>query len=260
MNSQKILDQIRGLQAETNIKYYNIKDIRRNTKKESLPRGGQIDSETTATPPLVSSSFTSSSLSANADIASLVSLQDGTTSLALAQEVVKENAVLKESSVPDIRYAKISTRKTTKNLVRRKLNFDFIVRDSTAINKITFATTPHAWEWLRDLKRDYELGKLSESDWAWYSKVYEDFKRIKQTNSRATMGKGVWRASTQQKGSKPVKRTDCIFTGDQAAVYIGSWHNNFELEAITSGRAANYYDSHAEYRNTETDYDELSWE
>lgn len=254
-----------SLGPETNIKYYNIKDIRRNTKKASLPaspQDSQMTPETRATPPLVSSAFASPSLSPSGDIAALVSLRDGTTSSVAdaTQEVVKATEMLTGNASPDIRYAKITTRRQTKNLDRRKLNFDFVVKNSTALNKLTFSTTPDAWEWLRDIKRDYEIGKLTEADWQWYSAVYDRFKEVKTANPRATIGKGNRRASNTDRGSKPVRRTACIYTGTHVEVCVGQWHNEFELEAITQGRATTYYDSHAEYRCVDSEYEDLTWE
>ena len=240
----------------------NIKDIRKNTKDSTLLDSSQFDLGTRATPPFAPKSFTSSSVSPIGDIAPLVSLQDGTTSsVAVAtQEVVKTNEILKASAGPDIRYAKITSRRTTKNLSRKKLNFDFVVENSTTMNKITFSTTPEGWEWFRDIRRDYESGKLTEQDWLWYNRVYDRFQEAKKQEPRVTIGKGMRRATKTQRGSKPVKRTAVIYTTSHTKVYIGDWEYVFEMEAITSGRAENYYDSHAEFRKPNSDYEDLSWE
>ncbi len=235
--------------AETNIKYYNSKDIRKNIKEKSLPDASEIARGSVPSAPTEPSSLTSS-LSA-----SPVPLRGGTTSV--GTEVVE---TAKEGSGPDIRYAKITTRRTTKNLDRRKINFDYVVDGSTKMNKVTFATTPKGWEWLRDIKRDYADGKLTEQDWAWYQAVYERFQEVKQQCPSATIGKGTRRAERNQKSSKVIKRTACIYTTTHAEVCVGSWHNEFELESIMSGRASTYYDSHAEYRNDTSDYEDLSWE
>jgi len=252
-------------EAETNIKYCNIKEER--LKKKELKKvsaeclsgisGSETISGTTATPPLVPSFITSSlPLSPNGDIArndSLVSLQDGTTSSANAQEVVKENAA--EGSGPDIHYAKVTVRKPAKNTRRRKINFDFNVTDSNKMNKLTFATTDKFWEWERDIKRDYENGSLSEQDWAWYQRVAADYKKAKGSIANATIGKGCQRGN-----SKAMKKTACIYTGTEVNVYIGSWEHCFELEGIFSGPAATHHDAMAEYRNNRTGYQDLSWE
>ena len=245
MDNNEILESIRARQAETNIKYYNNKDIRRNTKDKSLASASEIDSGPTPSAPSGTSLLPSASSSANAS----VPLQGGTTSV--GTEVVKA----KEGSGPDIRYAKITTRKSTKNLRRKKINFDYVVNGSTAINKVTFATTNQGWEWLRDIKRDYAEGKLTDEDWAWYQQVYDRYNEIKQQQPSATIGKG-----NKRESSKPLRRTACIYRTTHAEVYMGSWATEFELESIVSGRATTWYDSHAEYRNDRSDYEDLTWE
>lgn len=243
-------------QAETNIKYCNSIYERRNKKElkqvsAECPQGisgSETISGTTPSAPLVPSTLTSSSsLSPNGDIAPLVSLQDGTTSA--SAEVVKTN------SGPDVHYAKITTRKPTKNIRRRKINFDFNVNGSNKMNKVTFATTDKFWEWERDIKADYQSGALSEEDWAWYQRVAADYKTVKTAIPHATIGKGCQRGN-----SKAMKKTACIYTGLEAQVYIGDWSHTFELEPIHSGPASTHHDSVAEYRNNRTGYTDLTWE
>jgi hypothetical protein len=269
ITTQELLEQIRDKQvklasdwsdqAETNIKYCNIKDERLKKKKNSLPLGTQSSSETTASPSLVSSPFTSSSLSPNGDIAALVSLQDGTTSsLADAsQEVVKATPISAVSSGPEVHYAKVSVKHPAKNTRRRKINLDFNVVDSNKMNKLTFATTDKFWEWHRDIKAAHANVLLTEEDWDWYEKIVVDYQKIKTAmpNITITIGKGCVRAQ-----SKPVRRTACIYTGTEVAMYIGDWHHNFELESIMSGPGQKYFDSHGEYRSSRTGYVDLTWE
>lgn len=261
ITAQEILDQIRNKQvdqAETNIKYCNSIYERRNkkeVKEVSVSSDSKTNSETTATPSLVSSlcSFASPLVSPKGDIASLVSLQDGTTSIAFAQEVVKANPT--ENSGPEVHYAKVTTRRPVKNTRRRKINLDFNVNGSNKMNKLTFATTHKFWEWNRDIKADYESNILSEQEWAWYQNVANDYKKVKEHNPHATIGKGCQRGN-----SKAMKQTACIYTGTEVAVYIGNWQHNFELEAIMSGPASVHHDSMAEFRSNRTGYTELEWE
>lgn len=252
MNSNEIMKSIRAGQAETNIKYSNSKEERRNKKELKEISAATPDSQIREVPrpsaPAGTSAVISSSSSANA-VATLVPLRGGTTSA--GTEVVKT----REGSGPRIHYAKITTRRPTKNTGRRKINFDFNVVGSTAMNKLTFATTDKFWEWIRDIKRDYEDGSLTEQQWQWYQTVAEDYKRVKAQIVTATIGKGCQRGN-----SKAVVQTACIYTGTEAQVYIGDWQHTFELEPILNGRASQHHDSVAEYRSNRTGYQDLTWE
>ena len=263
MNTNEILESIRADQAESNIKYSNIKYERRNKKdviqiSAGTPPDSQIVSVSTPSAPLDTSttSTSSSPLSPIGDIAALVPLRGGTTSSAAiaAQEVVKA------SSGPDVHYAKVTTRRPTKTTNRRKINFDFNVRGSNKMNKLTFATTDKYWEWIRDIKEQYEAGQLAETDWIWYQQVGEIFKQAKQEYPRTTIGKGCRRGNKKGGQLKTVKLTAAIYTGEAVSIYVGNWQNVFELEAIMSGPASVHHDYVSEYRNQRTDYVDLSWE
>ena len=123
------------------------------------------------------------------------------------------------------------------------------------MNKLTFATTDKFWEWHRDIKAAYADGLLSQEDWDWYEKIVVDYQKIKSEMPNITIGKGCVRGQ-----SKPVRRTACIYTGTDVAVYIGDWSYNFELESIMSGASEKYFDSHGEYRSSRTGYVDLTWE
>lgn len=262
MNTNLILESIRASQAawrqaESNIKYSNSKYERRNKKDVIHISAGTPDSQmasvSTPSAPLdTSTTSTSSSVSPVGDIAALVPLRGGTTSVG--------TEVVKASSGPDVHYAKITTRRPTKTTNRRKINFDFNVRGSNKMNKLTFATTDKYWEWIRDIKEQYQAGQLTKEDWTWYQEVGEIFQQAKQEYSKATIGKGCLRGNKKGGQLKTVKQTAAIYTGDAVSVYIGNWQNIFELEAIVSGPASIHHDYVSEYRNQRTDYVDLSWE
>ena len=258
MNSNEIMQSIRARQAESNIKYSNNNYERRNKKDVIDISAGTPDSQIVPVPTPSASTGTStsnfsSSLSANA-VAALVPLRGGTTSV--GTEVVKA----REGSGPDIHYAKVTTRRPTKTTNRRKINFDFNVRGSNKMNKLTFATTDKYWEWIRDIKEQYEQGDLTEQEWTWYQQVGEIFKQAKQEYPRATIGKGCLRGNKKGGQLKTVKQTAAIYTGEAVSVYIGKWQHIFELEAIMSGPASVHHDFVSEYRNGRTDYVDLTWE
>lgn len=259
MNSDDILEYIRAHQAESNIKYSNSKYERRNKKDSIHISAGELpDSQIVPVPAPSAPTGTStsnffSSLSADA-VASRVPLQGGTTSV--VTEVVKAE----ENSGPNIHYAKVTTRRPTKTTNRRKINFDFNVRGSNKMNKLTFATTDKYWEWIRDIKEQYDLGRLSTEEWQWYQRVGDQYKQVKQQFPRATIGKGCLRGNKRGGQLKTVKRTAAIYTGEQVSVYIGHWQHLFELEAILSGPASVHHDFVSEYRNEAADYVDLTWE
>ena len=207
-----------------------------------------------------SSISTSSLLSPNGDIASLGSLQDGTTSSVAdaTQEVVKDSNTRCEAEpipTPAIHYAKITTRRAIKETGRRKINLDFTVANSNQLNKFTFSTTPKLWEWRRDIERDRADGLITEQAWNWYQEIIKDYELLKsQYENRITIGKGNLRGN-----SRSVKYTACIFTGDEVRLYLGNWVGTFELQPIMSGAAARHHDMMAEFRNNRTGYQDFSW-
>lgn len=263
--TQEILDRIRAnqlvSQGESNIKYSNNNYERRKKKEEVTISAGLAGSrQINSVPAPAASSGTSlvtsfSSVSPDGDIASLVPLRGGDTSL---PEVSKDPG--QEGSGPDIHYAKLTTRRPIKNTRRRKINFDFNVKNSVKMNKLTFATTYKHSEWIADIKKQYQAGKLTDADWTWYQQVSEDYHKIKQQYPQATIGKGCLRGNRRGGQLKAVKRTACIYTGLEAQVYIGTWSTTFDLEPIHSGPASVHHDSMGEYRNDSSDYVDLTWE
>lgn len=253
-------------EADTNIKYSSIKEERRKKKERKKVSSGcpaVISLSETCSEPTSSlgGSSLNASLSSTAEVIarrdSLGTLRVSTTSCeaVASHEVVERSQPVKESSGPDIHYAKVTTRRPIKNTKRRKINFDYNVEGSTKMNKLTFATTDKFWEWERGLKADYASGALSKEDWEWYQRVGKEFEIMKKANPSTTIGKGCKRGVTHS-----MKKTACIYTISEAKVYIGDWEYIFELETISSGPASVHHDSMAEYRNERSAYEDLSWE
>lgn len=249
MDSKDILEQIRSKQAETNIKYSNIHNIKeeiRNKKEESLP----LDEikQTMGFPP---------------DLLSLpaaeqpVSLREPTTSTGV--EVVQSQkdstgipATKPKLVMPevDMHYAKISVRRPTRQTHRRKINMDFVQRDSNQKNAITFSGTNKLYEWQRDISRDLDQGRITPAEHSWYQTVADKFKELKmEGHNYALIAKGNPRGT-----SNTIRYTAAIYTGTHVHVWIRNWYNEFELEAVTSGRASQMFESTAEYRNGRATY------
>lgn len=247
--AEQILNEIKNRsQAETYINI-NIKDIKRNKKEEKevsalSPEGQPGSGETCESQGLAEPNLGHHFLP--------------TATSSTAPQVAD---AVRTGSELSIHYAKITTRRNRRTgSLRKKINFDFVKSGSNNINKLTFNTTPKSWEWRRDLKRDYELKKLTAQDWAWYQRIMAEFEIVKQQHNTATIGKGNLRG-TKTTGSQPVRRTACIYTTTEAIVYIQDWEYIFELEIIPQGPAERYYDSWAEYWNDTTsgDYIDPIW-
>ena len=245
MNSDDVLAAIRQRQAdkdaqltalepaENNIKYlniYNIKEVITNTNL--LPLDKKIESLPSA--PLGES------------------LRSGENESSV-QVARKPKLIM---NTPDINYAKVSVQKPSKeNSKRRKVNLDINVKNNGEIKKLTFASTDKLWEYRRDIQRDFENGSITQDEYEWYMDKAKIFEQLKADSGyRPVIGKG------NRRGEKnTIRYTTAIFTGEHAYVWLGDWHNKFELEVPNSPRAQKYTDFIGEYRDTRKPYVEMDW-
>lgn len=248
MNSEDVLAMIRQRQleqdaklteimpfepAENNIKYLNIHNIKEViTNTNLLPLDKKIESLPSAPRG--------------------ESLRDKENENSV-QPAKKPKLIM---NTPDINYAKVSVQKPAKeNSKRRKINLDINVKNNGEIKKLTFASTDKLWEYKRDIQRDFENGSITENEYEWYmdkAKIFEELKA--QGGYRPVIGKG------NRRGEKnTIRYTTAIFTGEHAYVWLGDWHNQFELETPNSVRAQKYTDFIGEYRDTRKPYVDMDW-
>ena len=246
MNSDDVLAMIRQRQehkdaqltaldsAENNIKYlntYNIKEVITNTNL-CLDKQ-QIDSMPSA--PLGES------------------LRSGENESSV-QPAKKPKLIM---NTPDINYAKVSVQKPTKeSSKRRKINLDINVKNNGEIKKLTFASTDKLWEYKRDIQRDFESNNITQDEYDWYMDKAMFFEQVKaDTGLRPLIGKG------NRRGEKnTIRYTTAIYAGEHAYVWLGDWHNKFELETPNSIRAQKYTDFISEYRDTRKPYVDMDWQ
>jgi hypothetical protein len=159
-------------------------------------------------------------------------------------------------NTPDINYAKVSVQKPSKeNSRRRKINLDINVKNNGEIKKLTFASTDKLDEYLRDIKRDYEADNITQDEYDWYVDKAEFFKKLKADSGyRPIIGKG------NRRGEKnTIRFTTAVFSGEHVYVWLGDWHNKFELETPNGPRAQKYTDFIGEYRDTRKPYVDMDW-
>jgi hypothetical protein len=249
MNSNEILTAIRQRQeqqetrlteiipddqAENNIKYLNISNI-----KEVILNRNLCANEHTKIDPLPSAPLGES-------------LRSGENESSVPQPK-KPKLIM---NTPDINYAKVSVQKPSKqNSKRRKINLDIIVKNSSDIKKLTFASTDKLDEYLRDIKRDYESGSITEQEYLWYVDKADFFKQLKADSGyRPIIGKG------NRRGEKnTIRFTTAIFSGEHAHIWLGDWYHQFELEVPNTTRAQKYTDFISEYRDTRKPYVDMDW-
>jgi len=230
---QQIAQRTQIDQAENNIKYLNIHNIKEViTNTNLLPLDKKIESLPSA--PLGES------------------LRSGENESSV-QPAKKPKLIM---NTPDINYAKVSVQKPTKeNSKRKKINLDINVKNNGEIKKLTFASTDKLWEYKRDIQRDFDNGSITEDEYLWYIDKTAFFEQIKaDTGLRPIIGKG------NRRGEKnTIRYTTAIYAGEHAWVWLGDWHNKFELESPSSVRAQKYTDFIGEYRDTRKPYVEMDW-
>jgi len=229
----KLTEIIPDDQAENNIKYFNISNIKEVITNRNLcpNEDKQIDSLPSA--PLGES------------------LRSGENESSV-QPAKKPKLIM---NTPDINYAKVSVQKPTKeNSKRRKINLDINVKNNGEIKKLTFASQPALWEYKRDIQRDFDCGDITEHEYNWYMDKANIFEELKALGQRPIIGKG------NRRGEKnTIRYTTAIYSGEHAHVWLGDWHNKFELESPSSVRAQKYTDFIGEYRDTRKPYVEMDW-
>lgn len=242
MNSAEVLAIIRANQdkkaqanqAENNIKYLNIHNIKEEIQNTNLlsPDDKQIDMPTATS----------------------------STPLGSLRERQNEGSAKKPKLImntPDVNYAKVSVQKPAKdNNKRRKINLDINVKNNGTLKKLTFASTDKLWEWQRDIKRDYQAQVITEEEYLWYQERVQDYEQIKKEFGRNPLiGKGNWR-----KEKNTVRYTTAIYAGEHVYVWLGDWYNKFELETPTTISAQKYTDFIGEYRDTRKPYVDMDWQ
>jgi hypothetical protein len=229
---QQITQRTEFDQAENNIKYLNIHNI-----KEEIQNTNLLSLDDKQIDPVLSAPLGESLRSGNNE-----------------SSAKKPKLIM---NTPDVNYAKISVLKPTKdNNKRRKVNLDINVKNNGTLKKLTFASTDKLWEWRRDITRDYKAGEITEDEYNWYmdkAKIYEEIKLDIARNP--LIGKGNWR-----KEKNTVRYTTTIYTGEHVHVWLGDWYNKFELETPNTISAQKYADFIGEYRDTRKPYVDMDWQ
>lgn len=234
-SNQQIAQKTPIDQAENNIKYLNIHNIKEEIQNTNLcDPAQQIDMP----------SATSSQLG---------SLREGEKQGA-ADAAKKPKLIM---NTPDVNYAKVSVQKPAKdNAKRRKINLDINVKNNATLKKLTFASTDKLWEWKRDIARDFKAGEITEEEYNWYMDKAKIFDEIKAEIGRNPLiGKGNWR-----KEKNTVRYTTSIYTGEFVHIWLGDWYYRFDLETPSTVRAQKYTDYIGEYRDTRKPYVEMDWQ
>jgi hypothetical protein len=220
-------------QAENNIKYLNIHNIKEEIQNTNLCDPAQ-----------------------QIDMPSATSSQLGSPN----GEGENESSAKKPKLImntPDVNYAKVSVQKPAKdNVKRRKINLDINVKANATLKKLTFASTDKLWEWKRDIDRDFKSNEITEDEYNWYMDKARIFDEIKTEIGRNPLiGKGNWR-----KEKNTVRYTTSIYTGEFVHIWLGDWYYRFDLETPSTVRAQKYTDYIGEYRDTRKPYVEMDWQ